>query len=140
MPEMQEEKNQLLDLATNFNDFTKKNGWVSRYDIESDAFSIAVPKLSEDARIKYFDNEVAFYITNDNKVEGVFLEYFKTNFIKHHSKSKKIEKVLNDLEKKQKDDESLVTVSMSQMKDIAPDLEKAIRISLASRLDLSPCL
>lgn len=139
MPKIQEEKKQLLDLATNFNDFAKKNGWVSRYDIESDAFSITIPKLSEDARIKYFDNEVAFYITNDNKVEGVFLEYFKTNFIKHHSKSKKIEKVLKKLEKEQKNEESLVNVDMNQVKQIAPDLEEAIKISLANRLDLSPC-
>ena len=91
------------------------------------------------ARIKYFDDEVAFYITNDNKVEGIFLEYFKTNFIKHHTKSKKIEKVLEELEKKQKNGDDLVKVDMRQVEKIAPDLEDAIKLSLASRLDISVC-
>lgn len=134
-----QDKKELLDLATGFSDFAKKHGWISRYDTESDAFSITVPKLSESARVKYFDDEVAFYITNDNKVEGVFLEYFKSNFIKHHTNSKKIGKVLEQLEKKQKVGDDLVKVDMHQVDKIAPDLEEAIKISLANRLDLSPC-
>ena len=134
-------KKDLLDLATGFNVFAKKHGWVSRYDTESDAFSITVPKLSESARINYFDDEVAFYITNDNKVEGIFLEYFKANFIKHHKKSKEIEKVLEKLEAGQKNDDALVKVDMHQVEKIAPDLEEAIKLSLANKLDLdlSPC-
>lgn len=138
MPTIQEEKKQLFGLATNFSDFVKKHGWVSRYDIESDALSITTPRLSEDARIKYFDDEVAFYITNNNKIEGVFVEYFKTNFLKHHRKSKKIEKVLNELERKHKKDEDLVKIDISEVKEIATDLQEAIKTSLLSRLDLSP--
>ncbi len=132
------EKRQLFDLATDFNDFAKKNGWVSRYDTESDALSITIPTLSKDARITYFDDEVAFYITNDRKVEGIFLEYFKTNFIKHHRDSKKIERVLENLEKKQKGSKSLINVDMKKVRGIAPDLEEAIKVSLASRLNLLP--
>ncbi len=136
-----QDKKDLLDLATGFNAFAKKHGWVSRYDTESDAFYITVPKLSDSARINYFDDEVAFYITNDNKVEGIFLEYFKANFIKHHKKSKEIEKVLDDLEEKNKTDDTLVKVDINQVKKIAPDLEEAIKLSLANKLDLdlSPC-
>lgn len=135
-----EEKKQLLDLATNFNDFIKKHGWVSRYDTESDAFSITIPKLSDDARIQYFDNEIAFYMTKDNKLEGVFIEYFKTNFIKHHKNSEKMDGVLDALEKKQKKEETLIKVDTKQINKIAPDLEDAIKLSLASRLNLTPCV
>ena len=39
-------KKEFLDLATGFNLFANKHGWVSRYDTESDALSITVPKLS----------------------------------------------------------------------------------------------
>jgi len=111
-----QDKKEFLDLATDFADFIKKHGWISRYDIESDSFSVTTPKLFDSARINYFDDEVAFYITKDNKVEGIFLEYFKANFVKHHKKAKEIKKVLDDL-------------------------EEAIKLSLANRLnlDLSPC-
>ncbi len=137
MSTIQQEKIQLLDLAIDFNKFAKRNGWVLRYDTESDALSITVPKLSNDARIKYFNDDIAFYITKNNKLEGVFVEYFKTNFLKHHRNSKKIEKVLDNLEKKNKNDESLVKVNITELEGMVNDLQEAIRISLASRLNLS---
>ena len=133
-------KKEFLDLATNFDSFIKKHGWVSRYDIESDSFSITAPKLSDSARIKYFDDEVAFYINKDNRVEGIFLEYFKANFIKHHKQAaKELEKVLGKLEGKNKDGDTLVKVDIKKMKKITPDLQETIKTSLAGRLDLSPC-
>ena len=133
------DKKEFLDLATGFGDFIRKHGWISRYDTESDSFSVTTPKLSDSARINYFDNEVAFYITKDNKVEGIFLEYFKANFVKHHKKAKEIKKVLDDLEEKNKTDDTLVKVDINQVEKIAPDLEEAIKLSLANRLNLSPC-
>ncbi len=133
------DKKEFLDLATDFDGFVKEHGWVSRYDTESDAFSVTTPKLSDSARIKYFDDEVAFYITKDNKVEGIFLEYFKANFVKHHKKAKEIKKVLDDLEEKNKTDDTLVKVDINQVEKIAPDLQEAIKLSLANRLNLSPC-
>ena len=133
------DKKEFLDLATGFGDFIRKHGWISRYDTESDSFSVTTPKLSDSARINYFDNEVAFYITKDNKVEGIFLEYFKANFVKHHKKAKEIKKVLDDLKEKNKTDDTLVKVDINQVEKIAPDLEEAIKLSLANRLNLSPC-
>jgi len=134
------DKKEFLDLATGFGTFIKKHGWISRYDTESDSFSVTAPKLSDSARIKYFDDEVAFYINKDNKVEGIFLEYFKANFIKHHKQAaRNMGKVLDALEEKNKTDDTLVKVDINQVEKIAPDLEEAIKLSLANRLDLSPC-
>lgn len=135
-----EEKKQLLDLATDFSGFIKKHGWISRYDTESDAFSITTPKLSDDARIQYFDNEIAFYITKNNKVEGVFIEYFRTNFMKHHKQSKKMDDVLEAFGKKPKKEEALIKIDIKQLDKISVDLEDAIKFSLASRLSLTPCV
>lgn len=131
------QKKQLMDLATDFNGFVVNNKWVYRYDTESDALSVTKSKLSNDARIKYFDDEVAFYITDDNKIEGIFVEYFKSNFLKHHINSKKIEKVLNRLEEEQKNDEALISVDIKKAKQISPDLQEAIKNSITNRLDLS---
>jgi hypothetical protein len=134
------DKKEFLDLATDFDGFVKQHGWVSRYDTESDSFSITTPKLSNSARIKYFDDEVAFYINKENRVEGIFLEYFKSNFMKHHKNAaKELEKVLEKLEENNKDDNTTVKVDIKKVKKITPDLQEAIKTSLAGRLDLSPC-
>ena len=50
-----------------------------------------------------------------------------------------MEKVLDTLEEKNKTDDTLVKVDINQVEKIAPDLEEAIKLSLATRLDLSPC-
>lgn len=127
-------KKEFLDLASDFNGFVEKHKWISRYDVESDALSVTVPRLSQDARIKYFDDEVAFYITQDRKIEGVFIEYFRSNFLKHHKGSMRIFQGID-----QKDDKgkSLVELSMDKIKEMAPDLEEAIKLSLAGRLNLN---
>lgn len=127
------EKKELLDLASDLTGFVKKRGWIPLYDIESDALSVTVPKLSKDARIQYFDKEVAFYVTKDKKIEGLFLEYFKSNFVKHHQKLKLM---MKDLEKKA-GDSALVKLDKEKVEKIAPDLEEAIKLSLAERFRLN---
>ena len=66
------EKKKILDFVYGFSEIAKKESWVPRYDAESDSLSVTVSKLSSDARIKYFDDEVAFYISK-NGIEGIFV-------------------------------------------------------------------
>lgn len=127
------EKRELLELASGFADFSKKHGWISRYDTDSDAFSTTVPKLSSDARIQYFDDEIAFYITKDNKIEGLFVEYFKSNFVEHHRELRPIMRSIT----KNTGESALVQLSQEKVDKIAPNLEEAIKSLLVKRLDLS---
>lgn len=122
----------LVDLASDLQGFIQKNGWISRYDLESDAFSLTVPKLSKDTRIKYFDDEIAFYITSTNNIEGIFVEYFKSNFVKHH---KDLKPVVKEIKKeKAKKDQGLIKLSRKEINQITPDLEEAIKTLLTERL------
>ncbi len=121
----------LLDLSANLRGFVEKHKWVTRYDTESDSFSVTKPRLSRDARIKYFDDEIGLYITKNNDVEGIFVEYFSSNFIKHH---KDLKTVLDSVRGKK--NEGLVELSREKVKKIAPDLERAIRDTLAENLTL----
>lgn len=127
------EKKELLDLASDLIGFVKKHGWISLYDTESDALSVTVPKLSKDARIQYFDKEVAFYVTKDKKIEGLFLEYFKTNFVKHHQE---LRPMMKGLEKKA-GGSVFVKLNREKVGKIAPDLQEAIKSSLAERFSLN---
>lgn len=128
------EKKEFLEIASDFNEYANKHNWVSRYDAESDALSVAASELSDDARIKYFDDEVAFYITKDHKIEGVFIEYFKSNFVNHHKDLKEIFKDLDSLKNKEG---ALVKVGKIKVKKLAPDLEETMREALAEKLNIS---
>ncbi|MBI2676872.1 MAG: hypothetical protein HYX21_02935 [Candidatus Yanofskybacteria bacterium] len=125
---------EFIDLASNLQGFIQKNGWISRYDLESDAFSITTPNLSEDARIRYFDDEIALYVTNDNKIEGIFMEYFKSNFVQHH---KDLKPVLENIEKEQgKKEIGLVQLGKDKIQKLAPDIQEALQVLLAEKLNL----
>lgn len=126
-------KKELLDLASDFTGFIKKRGWISRYDSESDSFFVTTPHLSKDARIHYFDDEIAFYLTKDNKVEGLFLEYFKSNFVEHHRELRPVIKAIE----KEAGKVTLARISQEEVRKIAPDLQEAIRSSLAEKLTLN---
>jgi len=127
------EKRELLDLASDLSSFVKKHGWVFRYDIESDALSATIPNLSNDARIQYFDNEMAFYVTKDNKLEGLFIEYFKSNFVEHHRELRPVMRAIEE----NTGESALVRLNQEKVDKIAPNLEEAIKSLLADRLDLS---
>ncbi len=124
----------LLELAGDFSNFVKKNKWIPRYDLETDALSITAPKLSKDVGIKYFDDEIAFYITKSNKVEGVFIEYFGSNYAQHH---KGLKNIMKDLKPKKAKEQSLVRLEQVKFEKIAQNLEKDIKDIFASRMKVN---
>lgn len=139
MSTMIEEKKAVLNFVYNFKDAIKKGDWVSRYDLDTDSFSITTKKLPDDARIKYFGNEFAFYITKDKQVKGVFIEYFKKNFVKHNKEVRDIEELLVRMEKVKKPNEALLEIKKNQLKQsMISELEEAMEGSLAEAMELSP--
>ncbi len=126
------QKKDVMDLASDFSSFVKRHGWIARYDPESDELSIAMPRLSKNSRIRYADDELAFYVTPHNRIEGIFIEYFQSNFVRHHKDLKKIILKLGN-----KNSDTLVRLGSNTMKKIAPDLEETLRLFLAQRLDFT---
>lgn len=126
-------KKELLDIASGLDKFIKKNNWVSRYDADSDSLSITKPELSSDSRIRYFDDEVALYLNERGNIEGLFIEYFKSNFVEHH---KNLDKVVKNIENKKKNNSSMITLQKKDVSKIAPDIEDELKSSLAESLDV----
>ena len=130
------EKNKIFDFVYNLPETAKKEGWVFRYDPESDEFSVSVPKLSKDARIRYINNEIALYFSK-NKIEGVFIEYFRNNFIQHQPDFKDLKNLVTKITKqKPVKEDGLVEMSWKNMEKIAPDLDEAIKFSLFKDVQL----
>ncbi len=121
-----EEKKKTLDFVVNFSEIAKKKKWISHYDTDSDSLVIRTPKLSEDSRKKYINNEFAFYLNRKSDIEGVFIEYFISNFVSHHKKEFK--PILNDLKKdlKNKKGSSMIELKKNEVKKLASGLESFI--------------
>jgi hypothetical protein len=120
------QKKNIVDFARNFSSIAKKEGWISNYDTETDTIAVRVPRLSSSAQKKYVNDEFAFYLNRDNKVEGVFIEYFMTNFVTHLDDVKDLKKELTKEIKRKGEDSSVVTFKTSETKKIVPELESVL--------------
>ena len=130
----------MLDFAYNFGDVVKKEGWISRYDLETDEFSFTTPKLSASARIKYFNDELAFYVTPEDKIEGVFIEYFRNNFIQHHQD---LEGILSGIDPAKLsdnivDEKAVIDIKKENLEKSVPELEEIIKTSITDKIQISP--
>lgn len=130
----------ILDFVYSFPDVVKNGNWVSRYDTETDEFSLTAPKLSDNARISYFSDEIAFYVTPDQKIEGLFIEYFRNNFIQHHQD---LEGILSGIDPNKISDSSVeenavIDLKQEEVDKVMPELGEIIKSSLTDRLQLSP--
>ena len=124
-------KKEIIELATDFNRYVRAHHWTTRYDQDTDSFHSTAAKLSPDARIHYVDDEFAFYTTPQGKVEGLFIEYFTSNFLSQQPKLKKV------LSRPTKSKNALIKLRQNQMRAIAPTLEEAMKNSIAAKLDFS---
>lgn len=128
------EKKKILDFAYSFAEVAQKQNWVPRYDTESDSLSFTVPKLPDDARIKYFNDEIALYLDQKDVIRGLFIEYFKSNFIEHHKDLKDVLK--RELQAKKVGDKSLREISPTKTKRVIPKMREAIKLSLIKDMGL----
>lgn len=136
-----EEKKGILDFIPNFADIAKKQKWVSHYDNDSDSLAIRTPNLSEDSHKKYFNDEFAFYVSKENKVEGVFIEYFVSNFVSHHKDFRVAFKDMNnEIKASKKEDKSIFEFKQNEVRKIVPELESIIINSLIPNNKPTECV
>lgn len=126
------QKKNIVDFARNFSSIAKKEGWISNYDTETDTIAVRAPRLSASAEKKYVNDEFAFYLNRNNKVEGVFIEYFMANFVAHLQDVKELKKELAREIKVRKESSPVVTFKNSETKKIVPELESVLIESFIS--------
>ena len=92
---MEKFKNISLNVSGIF-DIAKKDKWVVEYDSDLDSFYWINPKISKGTMLKKFLSDFSLYITPSGKIQGLFIEYAKYNFIAHN---KEYEKLIGIMEK-----------------------------------------
>lgn len=89
--ELKEKKN-IFSFISHLSETANKNKWIANYDPEADTLSVRKSHLSADAQKKYINDEFAFYMNKKREVEGIFMEYFLSNFVSHHKDFKSMVK------------------------------------------------
>ncbi|MGC9599622.1 MAG: hypothetical protein ABSE18_04525 [Minisyncoccia bacterium] len=123
-------KKKILHFISHFPEIAQRERWVSDYDTDDDSLAIRTPKLSVDSRKRYISDDFDFYVNPKNEVEGVFIEYFVSNFVAHHGDFRKIAQGLRRERLKEK--KGLIALNKNEVKKIVPELQEAIVNSLIS--------
>ncbi|OGF28292.1 hypothetical protein A2477_02425 [Candidatus Falkowbacteria bacterium RIFOXYC2_FULL_47_12] len=113
------EKKHILHLVSDLKKIANEQKWISQYDKDSDSFVLRLPQLSKNSHKKYFGDEFAFYINDKDYVEGVFIEYFASNFISHN---KGFNDIIKNIKSK-KENEDIIEFKRGETNKIAAKLE-----------------
>jgi hypothetical protein len=127
---------QLLTLATNIRGVSKQKKWSFEYDKEADSLSITEKNLPQNIAIKYLNNEIAVYITPNNVIRGIFIEYFTKNFLSHSEDLDDLKKELSQLRKNRTEDDELVQVKDNKINDLLDELQQDIKNLITSNFNL----
>jgi hypothetical protein len=130
-----QQKTKILDFAVKFSAVAKKQGWVSHYDTDTDSMAIRSPELSSGAQKKYLNDEFAFYLNHKNEVQGVFIEYFMSNFVVHHEDMKGVKKeITKEIKERMEDKESkesaVIQLELKETTKMIPELQNLLIDSL----------
>jgi len=73
-------------------------------------------------------------MTKDKKIKGIFIEYFKSNFVKHHKELNEIKELLKGTKKERKEEIALFELKKKKVEKIMPKLEEAIKKALIENI------
>jgi hypothetical protein len=127
-------KKKIIDFVANFSKIAKEQKWISDYDHEDDSIAVRIPVLSMEARKRYVTDDFAFYLTPEGEVQGIFIEYFISNFVAHHKDFKDVAKDIKEQE--WKEEGGVMTLNKAEMKKLIPELQEAIIESIIPSRDL----
>ncbi len=100
------EKTKFTNLINDLSGIAERDHWTTSYDKKLDYFYWTKKHLSKDAKLVKVSHETYFYFGHNKKIEGVFVEYLKNNFVEHNHAYKGFIKQF-----KKKLDNNLYTIS-----------------------------
>jgi hypothetical protein len=125
-------KKNLVKLASNFSRLIEEKKWVLKYEADLDALAIVPKKLPNDARLNYVNKEFAVYLCNDKSIAGMYIEYFRKNYLNHNSKLKG--KLSEDFGSVKFQEDDLVEIKQKDTKTLIPELENELQKYLAQSI------
>lgn len=73
-----------INLIENLIGIAEKNEWIKTYNKQLDYFCWTKPSISKNIHLIKVSKEVLLYLNPKGLIEGMGVEYFNNNFIKHN--------------------------------------------------------
>jgi hypothetical protein len=83
-------KNKFINAVKKIPMTAQKGGWVLTLDTEENALFYSPVKIPEGSELHQVTDEYALYLDKNFNPQGVMIEYYDQNFIKHHKAFKKL--------------------------------------------------
>lgn len=84
MEKMSIKNEQLIEATKNIPIVAEREGWVLTLDKEEGTLFYSPKKIADHAELHQVTDEYALYLSKSFKPEGVMIEHFRENFLKHH--------------------------------------------------------
>lgn len=95
-------KDKISGQLLNISDLAKKNKWKFDYNEEVDELTFGLETMPRNSFLFNVNNEINLFLTPTSRVNGIFIEYFANNYIKHHKELQPVLKMIEDKIEKQK--------------------------------------
>lgn len=89
------EENKFVNLIDRLSTVATLDKWDAVYDTTIDYFYWKKSKLSKDVRLVKISHDTYFYITPKEQIQGVIVEYLKSNFTNHNPEYKGMIRLFN---------------------------------------------
>lgn len=116
MPQPQQlelDRKKILSQVERLAELAEKNDWKYEYDSELDQLIYGKDYMPRDSFLFNVNDEINLFLSPDSSVNGIYIEYFKANFLEHN---KELKPVLDAIENK----------------TINPEAETALEIELSA--------
>lgn len=84
------DKEKILSQVEALATIAKKNGWTFEYDADIDELVFGKDYMPRDSFLFNVNDEINLFLSPDSTVNGVHIEYFKSNFLEHNKELKPV--------------------------------------------------
>lgn len=105
------DKDKIISQLSELPKIARRDDWKFDYDSELDELVFGKKIIPKGYFLFNVNNEINLFLNQNSKVSGIFIEYFKNNYLEHNKEYKNIFKNTESdktLEKKDKDENQLI--------------------------------
>jgi hypothetical protein len=99
------DRDKILQQIARLPKLAEEKQWRFDYDAEIDELVFGLQTMPDGSFLFNVNDEINLFLTPDSEVQGIFIEYFKSNYIQHNKDLEPVLEVFEDGSRKKVDEE-----------------------------------
>ncbi len=108
-------KEQLIEAVKNIPILAEKGKWAITFDKDEGALYYAPEIIPAGSQLHQITDEYAVYLDSDQNPQGVVVEYYRANFLKHHKSFTEVSSEVFD--ENGREDDEVITLDSKELKE-----------------------